>query len=769
MKFIVFLGVFLSFYAESNESDDLEVIRVLGQNPLFSDHSAVSIIGSIQSISAQELLEHNAVSLSQHMKNQLASVHINDVQNNPFQPDVQYRGFTASPLLGLPQGLSVYLNGVRFNEPFGDTVNWDLIPLSALDNVGLYSGSNPSFGQNTLGGALDLRVKNGFVSDQSSLNLHLGSFEQQQVTVQSGGNQGSWGYYVIVNRLQEDGWRDFSSSELKQFLTTLTYKGEQHSVELLLSANQNLMTGNGAVPEQLMEIEGREAIYTFPDTTENTYHMAAINAELKLGKGLRLQANSYLRHNKIEAANGDDSDFETCEFNDAVTLCEEEAGILSQVEFVGFSADTLFTDISDIDPNAIDGTVNQSVTYNKSYGLAFQLLHNRRFKAFEHELVFGLGIDQANIHFVSKTELGLLNNESPKDDRSVSSIGFFDSESQVLLDVSTYQHYLYSAYSMKFDSQWTLSIAGRFNDSEISMFDRIEVGEGSLNGKHDFNRFNSAIGLQHQLNERWTATLSYSEGSRVPSPAELSCADENDPCKLPNGFVADPPLEKVVAKTLEGSIRYATTANTIIATIYNTRSLDDIIFQQAGASQSQGYFINVDETKRQGVELSLEHNADSFTVGGSYSYLNATFESSFISFSPNNPLGSNRLVQAGDSIPGQPEHQLKMHATWQINDDVSSGVEWLFASSSYYRGDEANENKKVPSYALANIYANYQINQTTTVSARVNNIFDRQYHTFGTYGETEDVLGEFYPQITSAYFVGPSSPRAISIDLYFQF
>jgi len=92
----------------------------------------------------------------------LARLNINDVQNNPFQPDVQYRGFTPSPLLGLPQGLSVYLNGVRFNERFGDTINWDLFSLSSIDNVTLYSGSNPIVGQNTLGGTLSLTTKNGF-------------------------------------------------------------------------------------------------------------------------------------------------------------------------------------------------------------------------------------------------------------------------------------------------------------------------------------------------------------------------------------------------------------------------------------------------------------------------------------------------------------------------------------------------------------------------------------------------------------------------------
>ena len=75
--------------------------------------------------------------------------------------DVQYRGFTASPVEGTPQGLAVYQNGVRINEVFGDTVNWDLIPSNAINGVTVVSG-NPLYGLNALGGALNISMKDGF-------------------------------------------------------------------------------------------------------------------------------------------------------------------------------------------------------------------------------------------------------------------------------------------------------------------------------------------------------------------------------------------------------------------------------------------------------------------------------------------------------------------------------------------------------------------------------------------------------------------------------
>jgi len=753
-------------------ADDIEKINVIGQTPLSRNMSVdASIIGSAQHISVEDITRAQAISLADHMRNQLVSVHINDVQNNPFQPDVQYRGFTASPLLGLPQGISVYLNGVRFNEPFGDTVNWDLIPLAALDSVALYSGSNPAFGQNTLGGALSLKTKNGFNYTKNEVDVNFGSFGQKQYTIQSGGNNGNWGYYFIANSYKEDGWRDFSQSELKQALGSLSYKDDTHFVELLLAANDNEMTGNGAAPEELIEIEGREAVYTHPDRTNTDYKLISIASDSVINNSLSVQANAYYRQNKINSLNGDDSDYEECDFGAGVTLCEEdeEDDSLERVEFVGYDEDALFSEISTIDPDDVDGTLNDGATDNTSYGFATQLVHVSNFDNYDQEIVFGLGMDKADISFNSNTQFGILHNDSALDDRSVSPTGVYDSESQVRLDVTTEQQYLYASYSMAFDYGLTLNIAGRYNNSHIIMNDLIDEGEGSLDGNHKFNRFNPAVGLDYKINDEFSAKLSYSESSRVPSPAELSCADEDDPCKLPNGFVADPPLEQVVAKTVEASLLYNTDSVSAIATVFTTKTVDDIIFQQAGSTSSEGYFVNIDKVQRQGVELAYTVAFNDVTIGTSYNYLKATFESPFVSFSPVNPLGANRQVTPGDIIPGQPQHQVKLHADWQITQDMSIGTEFLYASDSYYRGDEANENKKIPSYSLVNAYFAYQINDNFRLTAKVDNVFDHEYETFGTYGEADEVLEDFYPDVESEYFVGPARPRSFSVGVNYTF
>ena len=134
-----------------------------------------------------------------------------------------------------------------------------------------------------------------------------------------------------------------------------------------------------------------------------------------------------------------------------------------------------------------------------------------------------------------------------------------------------------------------------------------------------------------------------------------------------------------------------------------------------------------------------------------------------------NPLGADRQVTPGDVIPGQPQHQVKLHADWKINQDMSIGTELLYASDSYYRGDEANENKKISSYSLVNVYLSYQITNQLNLSAKVDNLFDNQYETFGTYGEADEVLEDFYPDVESPYFVGPARPRAFSVGVNYKF
>ena len=447
-----------------------------------------------------------------------------------------------------------------------------------------------------------------------------------------------------------------------------------------------------------------------------------------------------------------------------------EGDDIEAVEFIGFDDDTALAEISDVDADELDGTYNTGHTDAKATGLSFQLAKQYALSGFSSELIVGASYTKGDVNYAADTTFGILENESAQDSRTVLPIdGLMAQEARVRLDVDTTAWSLFFMNSTQLSSAVSLNLGGRFNRDHIVMEDLIDDGEGSLDGNHRFTQFNPAVGVDITIDEQSQLNLAISQSSRTPSPAELSCADEDDPCRLPNGFVADPPLDQVVTQTIEAN--YTTRIDNIdlMLNVFHSRSKDDIIFQQAGSVASRGYFINVDETQRQGVEFSVGSTWEKLTYRLNYNYLNATYESTFTSFSPFNPQGPDRLVTPGDKIPGQPEHLVKLYADYALTDKARLGAEVISASSQYFRGDEANENEKIDGYVIANIYASYRFNDTFTASLRVNNVFDKDYETFGTYGEADEVLEDIYPDVEGAEFVGPAQPRMVSVNLKARF
>src|SRR5690606_28423823 len=234
---------------------------------------------SIQTASAEEIERLQPLDITELLNRGFAGVSINHAQNNPLQPDVNFRGFTASPLLGLPQGLAVYQDGVRINEPFGDTVNWDLIPLTAIRSVQVVGGANPIYGLNSLGGALALETKDGFSYQGTQADVYSGSFGRSVASLQHGGHTDTFGWYANLDYFEEDGWRDFSESEAMRFMGVLSWQSDEGSaLDLSLALGETDLRGNGASPAELLEID-RKQVFTHPDRTENSQVQLILNGE----------------------------------------------------------------------------------------------------------------------------------------------------------------------------------------------------------------------------------------------------------------------------------------------------------------------------------------------------------------------------------------------------------------------------------------------------------------------------------------------------------
>ncbi len=734
---------------------DLGIIDVVGVTPLQSNGVAAGKIpANIQTVSSEQLEKAQSITLADYINRYLGSVHINEAQNNPLQPDISYRGFVASPLLGLPQGLSTYVNGVRFNEAFGDTVNWDLIPEGAIDSMALYPGSNPVYGLNSLGGAISIKTKTGFSAPKHELEAYGGSWGRHAEELSSGWNNGTWGYFLDLRHFEEDGWRNFSPTKADQAFGTLSWRGDKGSLDLTLGGNDNNMRGNGAAPIQLQQ-QDRAAVFTHPDQTVTRMFFSELAGSYDLADDIEVSGNAYFRQNRVRTFNGDNSDYDTCVANPAL-VCDQDGAIVNDI-----NGNTILADDA-----VLGATNNTSQTQMRSRGGTLQTAFAQDLFKHENNLTVGTSYDYAEAHFGSDTELGSLT-----DTRGTTQSGFFTDESRVRLHTNTSTAGVFLTDSFSITDDLTATVAGRYNYIHVNMEDRyIKDPLKTLDGSHTFERLNPSAGLTYQIRDNLNVYGSYSESARAPTPMELSCADPAAPCKLPNSFVSDPPLQQVVAKTWEGGFRGDLDALLDKGDLkwnlgyFNTINHDDIIFRRdaSGGIISQGYFSNVGKTRRYGIEAATTVNypqlfsrIDDWHFSTNYTYLNARFLDGFDIQNPLDPAQAIPVAN-GDRIPGIPEHIYKANVGVDLWQRVSLGIDGIYSGNKYFRGDEANTTKPLAGYWVFNAKAEYKITKNFALFGRLDNIFDKNYNSFGVYGQANEI----FPGFNDGRFVSPGAPRA---------
>ena len=714
---------------------------------------------NVQTVTAEDLAESRSLDLSAHMHDALGSVYINQVQENPLEPDLQYRGFVASPLLGTPQGVSVYLDGVRLNEPFADTVNWDLIPPEAIRSANLLPGSNPVFGLNTLGGALSIETKTGFTDPGAAARLTVGSFGRRLATVSAGASDDTFGVFAAARSFDERGWRYQSPSRaLDGFLAT-SYRRGPTRFDLSLMAASTRLTGNGPAPEQLLASD-RRAIFTYPDITSNALFMAVARGERALSPVARVSATAYLRASETKTVNGDQREWTAC--GDPA-----RAGALCATDDDGSEAV-----VTDAAGNPVpfdaryDAADNRTRARQRGYGAAAQVVLEQPLAGRENHLFLGAAADQGRIEFRAQSTVAVLDI-----DRGTLPTDLLDPTSPVAVNSVVTALGVYASDTFALRRDLFLTASARLNRSSLALRDQLGT---ELTGDHVFSRLNPSLGISYQPQPWLGGYASYAESARAPSPIELTCASPTDPCRLPNGFVADPPLDQVVARTFEAGVRgrwrqgRATFDYALAA--FRTRNADDILFISSGAIANRGFFANVGDTRRQGLEASLagRHRVGRGGAAGGgqvtwavhYALLAATFQTPFSAPSATHPdaVGGAIDVPAGARIPGIPRHVTKLALRWSSPVGLSVGATVVIVSSQYLRGDEANLLAPLPGYAVVGARAAYQIVRGVGLYASVENLFDRRYATFGALGDAAEVLG---PTFTSPRFISPSAPRAI--------
>ena len=788
-------------------------VEVIAMTPL-SSGDASRIAAPVQTITAGQLARSNALDLTAYMNRELAGVYVNDVQNNPLQPDINYRGYTASPLLGTPQGLSLYMDGVRLNQPFGDVVSWDLIPKAAISSVTLAPGSNPLFGLNTLGGALSIRTKDGRTAPGMSAQLSGGSYNRYQGEVEIGGKaENGVHWYATANHFTDHGWRENSPSEASQLFGKVGWSNGRTDLSVTAAYAYTDLTGNGLQEQRFLDRDYR-SVFTKPDNTKNQSLLLNFTAGHKLTDSLSFSGNAYLRTIDTKTFNGDVNDESLTE-----SIYQPSAGERTALTAAGYSGfptagetalNTPFPSwrcIANALLNAVpsekcDGLLNRSTDDQRDAGVAGQLVYDGRLGEMANQITVGAAYVSSSAHFLQSSQYGYL---AP--DRSVVGVkgpgAFADGkqasenaqDARVDLAGHTRTWSLYFTDSLAITPALNLTVSGRYDTTEVRNRDALTpTGAGSLTGNHDFSRFNPAVGLTYNPTKSFGAWLGYNESSRAPSAIELGCADPANPCRLPNALAGDPPLKQVVAHTVEGGIRGKAMGRlNWRAGVFRSENHDDILFVAAPSASSFGYFRNFGQTRRQGVEVSASTYIGPVTLSANYTWLKATYQTREVVGGVGNSTNSigagfegNITILPGNHIPLVPENVFKAGAQWDVVQikGLSVDVDVIAVSGVYARGNENNRHQpdgvfyigpgKTDGYAVANLGAQYQVNPVVKLFLQVNNLLDKQYATSAQLGLTGFTnAGAFFARqfaapvvngerpVLGATFYGPGAPRMI--------
>ncbi len=729
------------------------------------------IPANVQTTDSKDMQRQQTLDLADYLNNNFSGINVSESADNPFQLDINYHGFTASPLLGTPEGLSVYVDGVRVNESFGDTVNWDLIPQSAISTVTLMSGSNPVFGLNTLGGALSVQTKSGHDNPGTEIEAYGGSFGRRSFQGETGGELGPFDYFLTGNYFDETGWRDLSPTRVYQGFGKVGWQNEKTDIDLSYTYADTSLFGNGAAPESMLAFR-REASYT-PDFTHNLLNFVNLTGTQFLTGRLLLSGNAYYRRLATGSSNGN--------VNDSY-LADNYAG--PPIDCGAPPASRADLAYCFYGQNVVSSLIQRTA------GFGLQLTDSQDILGMKNEAVVGTDYDESRDIFTQAFQFGtlapnrtLLYENSPLNDETVIALsGSNNILGTFLTDTLSPSALLHVTLSARYNRN-TETLNGYSVDTDVG-----DVGSGfdeasPLAGNHTFSSFNPSLGFTVTPNETTTFYANYNEASRAPTVIELGCANPAAPCGLPNDFASDPSLKQVIARTLEVGLRGHLPDNRFVwsADVFHTINRDDIQF--VSTSTNQGYFDNVGNTRRQGLDLALGGKQGSLSWHATYSYVDAAYESSFAVSSESNSTADangNILVRAGDRIPLIPRHTGRLVLDYQINRQWDIGGNAMAVSGSYLHGNENNANQAggtngegayiqgtgwIPGYAVVNLHSTWHLTKNVEVFARLVNVFDKEYSTAGFLTSSSfNPNGSFRfdpNDWTHENAVSPGEPRAI--------
>lgn len=744
----------------------LPTIDVFAPTPLAGSGPSIDVNkfpAAVSVVTPTDIQRTDSLNITDALQQRVPGIITTDVTGNPFQPDIQFRGFTASPLAGTPQGLAVYQNGMRINEAFGDTVNWDFIPTTAIKYIDVIS-NNPAFGLNALGGALNIQMNDGFNYQGAEVNVMGGSYGRFQGSAQWGKQVDNYAIYGTVEGAREDGYRDFSGSVIRRFYGDVGYKTDSSEFHVNMGAAHNWFGSTAAVPVELLA-QRWAAVYTTPQAMENRVGYLNFTGKADVSPTWTVEGSARVRVFDQRTQDGNPTATQPCV--DPALLCFNS----DTVPAFGLNGVQL--------PNAFPtgatlGEIDRTNTRSTSTGATLQATNTDQVFGLNNRFVVGASLDYGVSHFNASAELGTI---GPNFVVSGSNVFLGPSGDPagigpVSLRTTNLYTGLYALDTLDLTDRFSVTAGGRFNTANIKLEDQIGT---ALNGDNSFTRFNPLAGATYKINSDISVYGGYSEANRAPTPLELGCADPARPCIIGAFLISDPPLQQVVSHTVEAGFKGNHDFGTGYGTlnwklgVFRTDNKDDILAIPSPELQGFGYFQNVGATRREGIEASANIKSGPLQLFASYAYVDARFRDPITlgSNSPSADADGNIFVIPGNHIPGIPKHRIKASIDYAVTDAFKLGWDMLYVSNSFFIGDDSNQQPTLPGYAVFNLRGSYQIDKTFQIYARIDNILDNRYSTVGTFFERDNVpnFANGGAEFTDPRTVTPARPRAFYAGL----
>src|SRR5882724_4678798 len=606
-------------------------------------------------------------------------------------------------------------------------------------------------------------MKNGFNYRGAEIDTMGGSFGRMQSSAQWGKQVDNFSLYGALEALHDDGFRNFSGSNVRRFYGDVGYKNDVSEVHINMGVADNNFGATATVPIELLQ-QYYGATYTTPQTSTNRVGYFNLTGKVEATPAWTVEGGAHVRVFDQRTLDGNPTGTQRCGA-DPTLLCFGDGSTPAN----GLNGTQL---ANPFEPNAVLGENDRTTTRSTTTGVSLQATNSDQLFGRSNQFVVGASFDSSVTRFSASAELGTIGTNYV-----VSGSGIFLGQSgdpvsigPVALRTTNQYSGLYVLDTFDITNAFSITGGGRYNAARIVLEDQIGT---ALNGNEMFNRFNPIIGGTYKITPELTAYAGYSEANRAPTPLELGCADPAHPCIIAAFLVSDPPLKQVVSQTVEAGLRGTKELN--VGTLswkfggFRATNSDDILAIPSPDLQGFGFFQNVGRTRRQGLEAEVNLKSSAMQLYASYALVDARFLDA-LQIASNSPFADpdTGIIQVlpGNQIPAIPRHRIKAGIDYAVTDKLKVGGDALFVGSQYFVGDDNNQAAKLPSYTVFNVHASYQIDKTFQIYGRVDNLFDNRYATYGTFFDTGAIPNlSNGSQFTDARSVSPARPRALYVGL----